>query len=62
MPGSLFKKTCRPEGLGPVTLLKKRLRHRCFPVNFPKSFFKEDLQATTSVKAFFIGVDVLAKF
>ena len=26
----------RPGGLRPATLLKKRLWHRCFPVNFVK--------------------------
>ena len=35
-------------GLGPAALFKKRLRHRCFPVNFAKflrtTFFKEHLQ------------------
>ena len=34
-------------GLGPVTLLKKRLEHKCFPVNFAKflrtPFFTEHL-------------------
>ena len=38
--------------LKPVTLLKKRLQHRCFPVNFAKFFnnifFTEHLRATAS--------------
>ena len=33
MPKSLFNKVA---GLRPVILLKKRLWHRCFPVNFAK--------------------------
>ena len=33
MPESLFNKVA---GLKPATLLKKRLRHSCFPVNFAK--------------------------
>ena len=33
MPESLFNKAA---GLRPATLLKKRLWHRCFPVNFAK--------------------------
>ena len=36
----------------PATLLKKRLRHRCFPVNcakkFKNTFFIEHLRATAS--------------
>ena len=39
--------------LRPATLLKKRLWHRCFPVNFVKflrtPFFTELLLATTSI-------------
>ena len=39
-------------GLGPATLLKKRLQHRYFPVNFAKflrtPFLIEHLQATAS--------------
>ena len=38
--------------LRPAALFKKRLWHRCFPVNFAKflrtSFFTEHLQATVS--------------
>ena len=33
MPESLFKESFRPQ---PAALLKKRLWHRCFPVNFAK--------------------------
>ena len=44
MPESLFNKVA---DLRPATLLKKRLRHRCFPVNFVKllrtTFFTENL-------------------
>ena len=40
------------EGLNPATLLKKRLWHRCFPVNFKKflrtAFFIEHFWATAS--------------
>ena len=39
-------------GLRPATLLKKRLCHRCFPVNFAKflgtTFFTEHLWTTAS--------------
>ena len=41
---SFFNKVA---GLRPATLLKKRLWHRCFPVNFAKfltSFFTEHLR------------------
>ena len=45
MPQSLFNKVAV---LTPVTLLKKRPWHRCFPVNFVKflrtSFFTEHLR------------------
>ena len=51
MPETLFYKVA---GLRPATLLKKRLWHRCFPVNFAKflrtPFFKEHLRATASVQ------------
>ena len=33
MPESFFNKIA---GLSPATLLKKRLWHKCFPVNFEK--------------------------
>ena len=33
-------------GLRPATLLKKRLRHRCFPVDFPKFLRTPSLQNT----------------
>ena len=46
----LFNKVA---GLRPATLLKKKLWHRRFPINFPKflrtPFFTEDLLATASV-------------
>ena len=35
------------EGLRPSTFLKKRLRHRCFPVNFPKFLRTPFLQNTS---------------
>ena len=35
-------------GLGPATLLKKRLWHRCFPVNFAKFLRTPFLQNTSS--------------
>ena len=42
-------------GLRPATLLKKRLWHRCFPVNFVKNFintfFTEHILATASAHA-----------
>ena len=34
-------------GLRPATLLKKRLWHRCFPVNFPKFLRTPFLQNTS---------------
>ena len=34
-------------GLRPATLLKKRLRHRCFPVNFAKFLRTPFLQNTS---------------
>ena len=44
MPEFLFLKSCRPEG---CNFIKKRLWHRCFPVNFMKflrkPFFTEHL-------------------
>ena len=33
LPVSLFNKVAK---LGPANLLRNRLRHRCFPVNFDK--------------------------
>ena len=39
-------------GLRPATLLKKRLSHRCFPVNFPK--FLEQLFYRTPPDDFFL--------
>ena len=47
---SFFNKV---KGLEPLALLKKRLWHRCFPVNFVKflrtPFFTEQLRVTASV-------------
>ena len=40
----LFNKVA---GLNPATLLKKRLWHRCFPVNFAKFFRTSFLQNTS---------------
>ena len=42
-------------GLGPATLFKKRLWHRCFPVNFAQFLripFTEHLWATASIVRF----------
>ena len=44
MPESLFNKVA---GLRPATLLKKRLWHRCFPVNFLKTLRTPFLQNTS---------------
>ena len=48
---SLFYK--KAAGLKPAILLKKRLRHSCFPQNFAKIsrtlFFGKDLQVVASV-------------
>ena len=44
MPESFFNKVA---GLRPVTLLKKRLWQRCFPVNFVK-FLRTPLLQNTS--------------
>ena len=45
--------TCNCNQAAPATLLKKRLWHRCFPVNFAKisknTFFTEHLWATASI-------------
>ena len=43
----LWRVWCTP-GLWSATLLKKRLRHRCFSVNFVKSLRTPFLQATVS--------------
>ena len=43
MPESLFNKVA---SLSPATLLKKRLWHRCFPVNFSK-FLRTPFYRTT---------------
>ena len=43
MPESRFNKV---EGLRPATLLKMRLWHRCFPVNFVKFLSVTFLQNT----------------
>ena len=51
MQESLFFKVA---GLRPVTLLKKTLWHRCFPVNFAKfknTFVTEHLLATASERS-----------
>ena len=46
-PNMLCKYICSEYGLRPATLLKKRLGHRCFPVDFVKfprtPFFLERL-------------------
>ena len=50
MPEFLFKESCRPE----ANFIKKRLWHRCTPVNFAKflriNFLTEHLWATASKK------------
>ena len=44
------------QAFGPATLLKKRSRHRCFPVNlfeiFKNTFFTEHLHTTASISFF----------
>ena len=48
--------TCtRVSGLRPATLLKKRLCHRCFPVNFVK-FLTSPFSQNTSVRVILSGV------
>ena len=46
-------------GMRPATLFKKRLRHKCFPVNFPKflrtPFFIEHLWTTASENGPILG-------
>ena len=42
----IYRRTRLP-GLTPATLLKKRLWHRCFPVNFAKSLGTPFLQNTS---------------
>ena len=49
-------------GLRPATLLKKRLWHRCFPVNFAKFskyLFTEHFRMTASESTFYILVALL---
>ena len=46
-PESLFNKVNNNKGLRPATLLKKRLCHRCFPVNFAKFLRTPFLQNTS---------------
>ena len=46
-PESLFNKVNNNKGLRPATLLKKRLFHRCFPVNFAKFLRTPFLQNTS---------------
>ena len=48
MPESLFNSVA---GLRPATLLKKRLWHRCFPVNFAK-FLRAPFFQNTSGRLF----------
>ena len=45
MPEYFFNKVA---GLRPTNLLKKRLRHKCFSVNFVKSLRTTFLQAIVS--------------
>ena len=49
--------------LRPATLLKKRLWHRCFPVNFARflgtSFFAEHLLVTTAFSRIALATDEL---
>ena len=52
MPESLFDKVA---GLRPATLLKKRLWHRCFPVDFVK-FLRTPFLQSTSGRLLLIGV------
>ena len=60
---SLFNKVT---GLGHVALLKRRLWHRHFPVNFVKflrtPFFTEQLRATASVVFVFLTMDTLTLY
>ena len=51
MPSLFFNKVA---GLRPTTVVKKRLRHRCFPVKFVKFLKTPFFQATVSqnVKAY----------
>ena len=49
-PESLFYQNCRLR-LRPTTLLKERLWHRCFPVNFAKSLTTTFLKKTIPVAA-----------
>ena len=48
----------KASGLRPATKFKKRLQHRCFPMNFVKSFkntfFTKHFQATASSKSEFL--------
>ena len=58
-----YIKCSRPPFLPPATLLKMRLGHRCFPVNFAKflrtPFFTEHVWATVSVHyAHWLGISL----
>ena len=55
MAESLFNKVA---GLRPATLLKKRLRHKCFPVNFTK-FLRTTFLQDTSGRPLLEGVHLL---
>ena len=48
-------------GLVPVTLLKKRLCHRCFPVNFAKFLRRPFLQNTSEPINWLTANDTLGK-
>ena len=55
---SLFLK--KGAGLRPETSLKKRLWHKCFPVNFAESFFyRTHLMAPSSFSSCFMGLSPL---
>ena len=51
----LMNRSSRPE---PATLLKKRLWHRCFPVNFAK-FLRTPFLQNTSGGCFCMNIDIL---
>ena len=55
VPESLFYKV---SGLRPATLSKKRLRHRCFPVNFVKFLRTPFLQNTSGRLLLFTVSDI----
>ena len=52
-----FVRSSRPEMFRPATLLKKRLWHKCFPVNFAKFLKTLFLQKTSGGCFCFVAIE-----